>query len=45
MLTVTITAQWIMPIVKSSVKPFEEMDYGKMVERIMALAVSGCVQL
>ena len=30
-----------MPIVKSSMKPFQEMDYGKMVERIMALAVGG----
>lgn len=31
--------QWILPIAKSSVKPFKEMDYGSLIERILTLAV------
>ena len=32
-----------MPAVKSSVKPFKEMDLARTLERIIAIAVSVCV--
>jgi len=38
-LWVALTQQWIVPTVKNSMKPFQELDYPRFVERIMKLAI------
>ncbi|XP_028392018.1 diacylglycerol O-acyltransferase 1-like [Dendronephthya gigantea] len=34
-----IVQQWMVPTIKNSFKPFQEMDYPRLIERIMKLAV------
>uniref|UniRef100_A0AAY4BKW4 O-acyltransferase n=1 Tax=Denticeps clupeoides TaxID=299321 RepID=A0AAY4BKW4_9TELE len=34
-----IVLQWMVPVIRSSMKPFEEMDFSRMVEHLLRLAV------
>ncbi|XP_030226736.1 diacylglycerol O-acyltransferase 1b [Gadus morhua] len=36
---VALTQQWMVPIIQSSMKPLEEMDLSRMMERLLRLAV------
>ncbi|TRY56501.1 hypothetical protein DNTS_018433 [Danionella cerebrum] len=38
-LLVGLTQQWMVPIIRSSMKPLQEMDYTRMTERLLRLAV------
>ncbi|KAM3873340.1 diacylglycerol O-acyltransferase 1-like [Diretmus argenteus] len=38
-LLVGLTQQWMIPIIQSSMKPLEEMDLSRMMERLLRLAV------
>uniref|UniRef100_A0A8B9RKE4 O-acyltransferase n=1 Tax=Astyanax mexicanus TaxID=7994 RepID=A0A8B9RKE4_ASTMX len=38
-LLVGLTQQWMVPIIQSSMKPLQEMDYSRMMERLLRLAV------
>ncbi|XP_039536071.1 diacylglycerol O-acyltransferase 1-like [Pimephales promelas] len=38
-LLVGLTQQWMVPIIRSSMKPLQEMDYSRMTERLLRLAV------
>ncbi|XP_062847777.1 diacylglycerol O-acyltransferase 1b [Trichomycterus rosablanca] len=38
-LLVGLTQQWMVPVIKSSMKPLQEMDYTRMTERLLRLAV------
>lgn len=38
-LLVALTQQWMIPIIQSSMKPLEEMDLSRMMERLLRLAV------
>ncbi|XP_076846702.1 diacylglycerol O-acyltransferase 1b [Brachyhypopomus gauderio] len=38
-LLVGLTQQWMVPIIRSSMKPLQEMDYSRMMERLLRLAV------
>ncbi|XP_072534854.1 diacylglycerol O-acyltransferase 1b [Salminus brasiliensis] len=38
-LLVGLTQQWMVPIIQSSMKPLQEMDYSRMIERLLRLAV------
>ncbi len=37
---VALVQQWIIPTVESSMEPFQDMQYSKIVERLLMLAVS-----
>uniref|UniRef100_A0AAR2KN73 O-acyltransferase n=1 Tax=Pygocentrus nattereri TaxID=42514 RepID=A0AAR2KN73_PYGNA len=39
MLLVGLTQQWMVPIIQSSMKPLQDMDYSRMIERLLRLAV------
>jgi diacylglycerol O-acyltransferase-1 len=36
---IALCQQWVMPLVKNSMAPFSEMDIGRMVERVLKLAI------
>ncbi|KAF7708539.1 diacylglycerol O-acyltransferase 1b [Silurus meridionalis] len=38
-LLVGLTQQWMVPIIQSSMKPLQEMDFSRMIERLLRLAV------
>lgn len=38
-LLVALTQQWMIPIIQSSMKPLEDMDLSRMIERLLRLAV------
>uniref|UniRef100_A0A3Q1GPP1 O-acyltransferase n=1 Tax=Acanthochromis polyacanthus TaxID=80966 RepID=A0A3Q1GPP1_9TELE len=38
-LLVGLIQQWMVPTIQNSMKPFQEMDFGRMVERLLKLAV------
>uniref|UniRef100_A0AAY4CI86 O-acyltransferase n=1 Tax=Denticeps clupeoides TaxID=299321 RepID=A0AAY4CI86_9TELE len=38
-LLVGLIQQWMVPVIRSSMKPFEEMDFSRMVEHLLRLAV------
>ncbi|XP_076137276.1 diacylglycerol O-acyltransferase 1b [Alosa pseudoharengus] len=38
-LLVGLIQQWMVPVIQSSMKPLQEMDYSRMVERLLRLAV------
>lgn len=38
-LLVGLTQQWMVPVIRSSMKPLQEMDYKRMTERLLRLAV------
>ena len=39
-MVLAIFQQWLMPTALNSLQPFREMDYSKMLERLLLLAVS-----
>lgn len=38
-LLVGLTQQWMVPVIQSSMKPLQEMDFSRMIERLLRLAV------
>ncbi|XP_067871902.1 diacylglycerol O-acyltransferase 1-like isoform X4 [Heterodontus francisci] len=38
-LQVGLTQQWIVPAIQNAMKPFKDMDYSRMIERLLKLAV------
>lgn len=36
---VGLTQQWMVPVIQSSMKPLQEMDFSRMIERLLRLAV------